>query len=147
MSIANDLVAGVAQLLEDAGVGRWDPTGAAYASTGAPPIYGQEAPGTPHRVITVAHYPVMNVARTRDTVEGIQVRNRGIPGDPRPANDDADAIRAALDGLQHVVLGSTHVSLIEWRSGAPLGQDASRRWETAQSFYLLTARPSAYRED
>lgn len=147
MSIANDLVAGVAQLLEDAAVGRWDPTGATYSTVGAPPIYAQEAPGTPNRVIVVAHYPVANAARTKDTIEGIQVRNRGTVGDPRPANDDADAIRAALDGRQHVVLGSTHVSLIEWRSGAPLGQDVSRRWETVNNFYLLTARPSAYRED
>jgi hypothetical protein len=98
-------------------------------------------------VITIAHYPVANLGWTRDTVEGIQVRNRGAVGDPRPANDDADAIRAALDGLQHVELGSVHVSLIEWRSGAPLGQDANRRWETVQNFYVMTARPNAHRED
>lgn len=146
MSFANDLVAGVAQLLEDAGVGTWKPTGSYLASDPAP-IYVQEAPGTPHRVIVVAHYPVANLARTNDVIEGIQIRNRGLVGDPRPANDDADAIRAALDGVQHVDLGSVHVSLIEWRSGAPLGQDASRRWETVQNFYLTTARPSPYRED
>lgn len=146
MSFANDLVAGVAQILEDAGVGTWKPTGG-YLLTDDRPIYAQEAPGSPHRVIVVAHYPVASLGRTKDTIEGIQVRNRGIPGDPRPANDDADDIRAALDGLEHVLLGGRHVSLIEWRSGAPLGQDATRRWETAQNFYLLTARPNAHRTD
>ena len=146
MAFSGDLVAGIAQLLEDAGVGTWKPTGS-YLITDPKPIYVQEAPGTPDRVIVVAHYPVTSVARTRDVVEGIQVRNRGIPGDPRPALDDADAIRAALDGRMHVVFGSTRVSLIEWRSGAPLGQDGNRRWETVNSFHLYTARPSIYRED
>lgn len=146
MSIANDLVAGVAQLLATAGVGTWRATGS-YLTTDPTPIYVQEAPGSPHRVITVAHYPVSNVARTRDSIEGVQVRNRGLPGDTRETSDDADAIRAALDGRQHVLLGATHVSLIEWQSGAPLGQDGNRRWETVQNFYLLTARPSIYRED
>lgn len=146
MAFSNDIVAGIAQLLEDAGVGTWKPTGS-YLTTDTRPIYVQEAPGTPDRVIVVAHYPVTNVARTRDVIEGVQVRNRGVPGDPRPALDDADAIRAALDGRQHVLLGAVHVSLIEWRSGAPLGQDGNRRWETVQNFYLSTARPSTYRED
>lgn len=146
MATANDLVAGVAQLLEDAGAGTWRPTGA-YLAGDDRPIFAQELPSGPNRALAVAHYPVTNVARTNDTVEGIQVRNRGVPGDIVTTNDDADAIRAALDGLQHVVLGSTHVSLIEWRSGAPLGQDASRRWETVQNFYLFTARPSTHRED
>lgn len=146
MAFSNDIVAGIAQLLEDAGVGTWQTSGV-YASGTDRPIFTQEPPDDIHRVIVVAHYPVTQYARTRDSVEGVQVRNRGTVGDPRPANDDADAIRATLDGLQHVTLGAVRASLIEWRSGAPLGQDSTRRWETVQNFHIYTARPGANRED
>lgn len=139
MTIAKSLMAGVAQLLEDAGVGTWQPAGA-YASGADRPIYIRAVPAAPNRVITVSHYPVAQEPWTSDAVEGIQVRNRGPADDPRPADDDADAIRAALDGLQHVVVGGVHVALVQWQSGAPMGQDDNRRWEMTQNFYLYTTR-------
>lgn len=146
MSVANQLMAGIAQLLEDAGAGTWQATGA-YAGNADRPIYVRVGPASPDRVITVSHYPVRQEAWTRDSIEGIQVINRGPRDDSRPADDDADAIRAALDGLQHVEVGGVHVSLIAWQSGAPLGRDESRRWEHTQNFYLYTTRPSPHRED
>jgi hypothetical protein len=146
VSFSGDLMAGVAQILEDASVGTWKPAGA-YLAGDPRPIFMREGPSDRHQIIVIAHYPVLGAGRTRDTVEGIQVRNRGTPGDTRPADDDADAIREALDGLEHVVLGGRHVSLIRWQSGASLGQDGNKRWETSQNFYLFTARPSAHLED
>lgn len=139
MTIAKDLMAGVAQLLEDAGVGTWQESGV-YAADAVRPIYIRAMPASPHRLITVSHYPVSQTAWTSDTVEGIQIRTRGPADDPRPADDDADAVRAALDGLEHVVVGGHHVSLIVWQSGAVMGQDDNRRWEMSQNFYLHTRR-------
>lgn len=136
---AKQLMAGIAQLLEGSGVGAWQDAGVYPAGT-VLPIYIRAVPAAPDRLITVSHYPVAQVAWTVDTVEGIQVRNRGPADDPRPADDDADAIRAALDGLEHVDVGGVRVSLIQWQSGAPMGQDSNRRWEMTQNFYVLTTR-------
>ncbi|MGY1773504.1 minor capsid protein [Blastococcus sp. SYSU D00813] len=147
MSFASDLMAGVAQLLAAAEVGTWQPTGV-YPPSAVRPIYMRAVPAKPDRLITVSHYPVAGIAGAADTVEGIQVRNRGpATDDPRPADDDADEIRAALDGLEHVDVGGWHVSLIRWQSGGPLGQDANRRWEMTQNFYLHTVRLRATTTD
>lgn len=147
MSLASDLMAGVAQLLEDAGAGTWQPTGL-YAEGADRPIFMRAVPTKPDRVITVSHYPVSSIPGAADTVEGIQVRNRAPVGeDPRPADDDADEIRAALDGLEHVSVGGWHVSLIRWQSGGPMGQDGNRRWEMTQTFYLYTVRLRATEEN
>lgn len=136
---ANALMAGVAQLLQAAGVGAWQPTGV-YPTGAVRPIFMRAVPAKPDRIITVSHYPGHSVFGADDTVEGIQVRNRGPADDPRPADDDADAIRAALDGLEHVDVGGVHVSLIRWQSGSSMGQDGNRRWEMSQNFYVYTAR-------
>lgn len=145
MTLANDLMSGVAELLAAAGVGTWTPTGA-YGPAVDRPIFIRDMPANPDRLIVVSHYLIPQRGWTTDVVEGIQVRNRGPKGDSRPADDDADAIRAVLDGREHVTVGGRHVSLIEWRSGAPMGRDDNRRWETAQNFYLFTTRPSAHRD-
>lgn len=146
MSITNDLMAGVAALLQGVGIGTWRPTGV-YPQGTDRPIYIRASPASPDRTITVSLYPVRQQPWTRDSVEGLQVINRGPRGDSRPADDDADAIREALDGLQHVALGGRHVSLIQWQSGAPLGRDDNERWEISQNFYLYTARPSGDLDD
>lgn len=137
---AKALMQGVAQLLAAAGVGTWQPAGV-YAPGTDRPVYIRAVPAQPDRVITVSHYPVSALPGVPDTVEGIQVRNRGPADDPRPADDDADAIRRVLDGLEHVDIAGMHVSLCRWQSGGVMGQDANRRWEMAQNFYLLTTRP------
>ena len=146
MSLANDLMSGVAQLLATAAVGTWQAIGS-YADGTDRPIFVRASPATPHRAITVSHYPVRQESWTTDSIEGIQIINRGPQDDPRPADDDADAIRAALDGLEHVMVGGHHVSLILWQSGAPLGRDDNRRFEVSQNFYLYTTRPGPNRRD
>lgn len=133
MSVSSALRSGVAQLLHDAGIGVYNQAD--------PSIFVELLPGSPARAIAVAHYPVTALPRTDDTVEGVQVRYRTPGEDPDTTSDLGDDIRAALDGLEHVVLGGVHVSLIAWQSGAVLGQDKNRRWEAVQNFHLTTTRP------
>lgn len=147
MSFATDLQIGIAQLLDAAGAGTWRTSGP-YPHGADRPIFIRAAPAELDRVITVSHYPVSQNPISADSVEGIQIRNRGlVDSDPRPTDSDADEIRAALDGLEHVQVGGWHVSLIRWASGAPMGRDENRRWEMTQNFYLYTVRLRATEEN
>jgi len=140
VSVAVDLMDGVAGLLAAAGLGTFPVDDIA---TVPDPITLRKAPAAPDRLITVSHYPITGGGWTTDTEEGIQVRCR-TPGEDLRATDElADAIRAALDGHEHAQMGATHVSLIAWQSGASLGQDDAERWEHTQNFHLITARPRA----
>lgn len=132
MSTSAALRNGIAELLGDAGIGTYN--------TADPSIFAELLPSKPNRAIAVAHYPVTQSARTADTVEGIQIRYRTAGEDPDTTADLGDLIRDALDGLEHVDVGGIHVSLIQWQSGAYLGQDSSRRWEAVQNFHLTTTR-------
>lgn len=146
MGFTNDLVSGVAQLLEDAGVGQWAADGGAYAP-GPPPIVTASMPASPNKVIVITPYPVDDDAALTDSLNGLQIRTRGDK-DPNTVNDLDDAVFDALQGRSALVLSSgVHVVQIYRNSGASLGTDGNGRHERTANYYVQAARPSAHRTD
>lgn len=144
MGFTSDLLAGVAQLLEDAGVGRWEPSGQ-YPPGDAPPIFILSQPSAPDVAITLTSYGVSDAVEQADSVVGVQVRTRGTT-DPRAVTDLDDAVFGTLHGASNLTLATgVLVLLIERRSSTSLGWDANRRHERSSNFYLTLTRPSGHR--
>lgn len=135
---------GFAQLLEDAGAGTWEPTGAyAAAVTG---IILSTLPQSPDRVIVLASYGVTDDPSLSDSVVGLQVTTRWGGQDPRPTGVLAARVFDALHGLHGVDLSTgVHVTQCLRQSWTPLGTDANSRHRTSQNFYVTVHRPSLHR--
>lgn len=140
MATTTDLFVGLAEHLAAAGIGTWRVTGL-YAKDETGILIGA-MPASPDRVIVLTPYPV---TRELDgsTLQGIQVRTRA-PGLPTAVNDLDEAIYAELHGRESLTLGGVQVSLIEWRSGAPLGRDSNGRTEHSANYYAHLGMPTAH---
>lgn len=145
-----NLVGGLAQLLEDAGVGVYRPTGA-YAD-GETGIYDRYIPPT-GRCITLSAYPTTpGTPGLADVSVGVQVRVRG-DGDPVSCDDLADAVFEVLDGAgqrdggPQLDLGGVKVVQIWRQSYTPLGPDANGQWERSENFYVDAMRPTTFNTD
>jgi hypothetical protein len=140
------LLAGMAEHLDDAGLGTWDPTGTTYAS-GETAIVIRAIPDYPDRLITLAAYPLgTNLPGMADHLLGVQVRLRAGP-DPRDCDDLADAIFDLLDGSSGLVWGGIPVKSISRRSYTSMGQDGSRRWERSENYEIDAMRPTSNNTD
>lgn len=148
MAWSSDLLAGIAELLADRGVGAWRPDGTAYAPDETAIVVGTMPPG-PDRVICLNWYPV-DLDGRGDVTVGVQVRTRA-GADARDVLDLSDAVYDVLDGLAGVELGGVWVSQIFRRSGEELGAAAgvdrqADRHERVDNYYVQAARPSPNRE-
>lgn len=136
----NDIT-GLAQLLEDRGVGEWRPDGTGYDGT-QPAIIDTAVPAKPDRLITLTLYPGSEGAgedtRNAWTSPRLQVRTRAST-DPRVARQlDAD-VHAVLHGLGPTVLadGTEVTDCYSLQSAAmSMGQDANGRWEFSRNYQL-----------
>ena len=151
--ITTTLLTCLAQHLEDAGVGNWDPDGTYTTDTVG--IYLKALPGTetdPDTALALTAYGVDDTPTWDEDTDGgravtigVQVRARGTR-DPRVVDDLTDATYRALHNATGLTLGTDTplpVALI-WRvSLADLGPDDEGRWETTQNFYAHTTRPFA----
>lgn len=146
MGYQTDLLTGFAVLLEGAGVGDWNKTGAYPTNGTTAAIFLRALPQTIDRAISLATYGVADDATLGDDVTGLQVTTRWGGGDPRPNDDLTDAIFDALQNLPRTTL-STGVVVTECfrRSWTSLGQDGNQRWRTIQNFYVTSHRPSTHR--
>lgn len=149
--LTTTLLTCLAQHLEDASVGNWDPEGTYSPDTVG--IYLKALPGTetdPDTALALAAYGVDDTPGWDDHADGgravtvgVQVRVRGTR-DPRVVDDLTDAVYRALHNTPGLVLGDdtpVPVALI-WRvSLAELGPDDEGRWETASNFYARLDRP------
>lgn len=146
MGFESDLLAGVATLLEAAGVGSWSPSAA--LSSGATAITLGKLPTNVDAAVSLALYPVTDDPSLSDSVLGLQVMSRTAPGDdPRPHLDLSAAVFDQLHGLHDTDL-STGVRVVEAerRSGASLGQDDLKRWMRSDNYYVTVHRPSLNRQ-
>jgi len=146
---SSDLLAGIAELLADRGVGAWRPDGTAYAPDETAIVVGTMPPG-PDRVICLNWYPVELLDGHGDVTVGVQVRTRAGT-DPRDVSDLSDAVYDVLDGLAGIQLGGVWVSQIYRRSGeeisAAAGVDTQAdRHERVDNYYIQAFRPSQNRE-
>lgn len=127
------MIVALAQILDDAGAGTWNPTGS-YSSSAVGIFYGDIQPA-PDRAIGLTRYNG-GPTQTYDGDRGsrfVQARLRGAPGSKKSADDLADAVDAVLRRMTRVSGLSSR-----WVSGPlPLGTDGNRRTELSLN-YLVT---------
>lgn len=132
-----NLLTGIAQHLENAGIGTFEDAGTANTGTAAIVIIG--LPQAPDRIICLTDYPVEDSPVLTDAVLGLQVRVRGTT-DPRVAADLHDAVYNALHGLtgQTFNTGASAVNTVDMyrQSSTSLGPDVNGRWERSDNYYI-----------
>lgn len=139
-----DLIAGMAALLADVGVGTYRPTGAYLPGEVA--ISDRYIPPD-GQCITLSAYPAgPDLPGLADVTVGVQVRVRGDE-DPVTCDDLADAAYAVLHGAQALVFGAVAVVQIRRQSYTSLGPDANGRWERSENYFVDAMRPNANNPD
>jgi len=146
------LLEGLADLLDQAGVGHWRPDETYEDSDGEvePAIVLIDLPETPERVICLTDYPVMDEPGAADAIVGVQVRTRG-GRDPLDASDLRDGAYSVLHGLRSVTFipaggaeGDPVVVAQVYRQNAtPIGPDSQGRYERSENYYVHVNRAGA----
>lgn len=132
MSWTDDLLAGVAQRLDTAGLGAWDPdgtTGSIYEGSLPPDVAG----------VGLTPYNLTN-RRTSLTGEVTQPIQFFLRGTRAWVSQTADGIYSALNGLRDVEVGGVHVVLISLYSDVPMGVDQTGRHERAVNYDFWATR-------
>ncbi|MFI6485155.1 minor capsid protein [Nonomuraea sp. NPDC050663] len=146
MSFSLDLLTGLHEVLADAGVGHWNPSGIYTANQVGLTIGG--LPPSPDRAISAAVYGTGRAGddiAEPDSSMQVQFRIRGT-GDPRTVDDLADGLFDTLHGASDVVLPTGVLLLLASRKiVAPLDKDSNGRHLRADSYELLVHRPSPHR--
>lgn len=147
MGFTEDLLTGMAEHLDAAGVGTWRCDGSAY-DPGEIGITIRGIPQTPDRLIVLAPYVVDSGAfrGLADHQVAVQIRIRGTT-DPRTCDETADAVFDALDSLTGVTWQGIAVVQVWRQSYTSLGTDTTGRWEASHNYYCDTMRPTAHNTD
>jgi len=134
------LLTGLGVELERAGLGVFATSGVYPADAWG--LFLGLLPDQPDRAIAMNTYPVEDTDLT-NVVTGVQFRFRA-GRDPREVEDASDAVYDLLHMREHYTLGGVPVNLSWRQSGAWMGQDANRRVERVENFYLCTERESPH---
>lgn len=134
MTVRRDLRELVATALDDAGVGTY---ALSLAGTEPWPIVWRKLPASPDQALVLACYGLGG-----DHEQGVQVTVRGSREDATTAEDQADAVRVALHGLEGLSHGATTLVLLTFTSAAELGTDANGRERIAVNFRAVTDDPN-----
>lgn len=134
MNLTATLTTGVAGLLEEEGIGRYDETAPiADPDTG---IFLGTMPDAPGRAVCITPYPVLDDDTTNQIV-ALQLRMRA-GHDLTALTDLADAVKDQLHQRREYRLGDLYVAL-SWRnSQAWIGQDSQKRMELTANYYFRT---------
>ncbi|MGI5196582.1 minor capsid protein [Streptomyces sp. CA-288835] len=131
-----NLLVGVAELLDAADVGTYDPDGVLPA--GGTGIVLGKVPDGPDRAIGLTPYPVSDDDST-DSVTGIQVRMRA-GSNPLDVIQLANDVFNVLHNRRSYTVHGVQVE-ISWRnSQAWIGQDTRGRMELVSNYYFRTVR-------
>ena len=135
MTVTEDVLTGVANLIATAGFGVWNPAGTyALTDTGIFLKTMPDGAGIPDRVITLNLVPVTaNISFPYGTWF-LQVACRGNRNDPLDVDRVADPVFDILHGLTNRMFGATHLTQLFFHTGSPMGQDANTRWERADKY-------------
>lgn len=146
MGFEKQLLVGVAQLLQAEGVGFYNISAGPTAGQTGIAIGGYQ-PETWNRLIALDTYQVSDdLGPTTDDVIGIQVITRWEGPDPNAVKDLDGLVFDRLHGRTMFTLPTgILVSDCYRRSGAPLGQDSSKRWSRSSNFYVTVSRPTTHR--
>ncbi len=137
------LMTGLAQLIEDEGLGTF-----ATSGTYPPDVWGLFiglTPDQPDRACSLMSYPVADTDLTV-VITGVQFRLRGTR-DPREVENMSDALYDLLHNRSHYVVNGIHIELSWRQSGAWMGQDANQRVERVENFYLHADRSAPSKID
>lgn len=141
MSVTEDLVDGIAEILVGASLGAYRVDGTAYAASDTA-ITAKEMPASPDRCIVLTPYSTGDMVDQPAGQVNLQVRTRGLAGNALDADSLGDSVFNALQNLTHVALGSVHAVQIYRKSSIPMGMDDSKRWERADNYTIDTGVPS-----
>lgn len=143
MTVTGDVITGVAQLLDAAGIATWRPTGAYLAGETA--ITVGLLPPRPARALALTVYGSSDDPHLADSLVQLQVRTRGS-SDPRDVDVLADLVFDELHGRTGFDLDGVPVIEAHRESWASLGIDENGRWERSDNYYLQTHNPTQYRQ-
>lgn len=144
MGFQINLLTGVGELLDTAGVGRWLTSGTYVATDVAITI--DQLPTGHAQAVTMGFYPVEDSAGT-DSIVGIQFWIRGSPKNRQSAKNIADGLFNALHGLESTNIAGIPIIRIWRQSGASLGMDGNDRQELTENYYFQLTRTGTHRSD
>lgn len=141
-SWTEQLLTGLAVMLDDAGVGTWR-EGTAYQANEIA-ITLVEIPPDPERVICLTDYPLEDDPSLSEGLVGVQVRTRGGRS-PMVARALSDGVFDVLHGRRSIVFGEgtafeVRVAHIYRNSATPIGPDSQGRHERSESYYVHVNR-------
>jgi hypothetical protein len=138
MSWTATLAHGLAEHLAAAGIAVYRPTGI-YRDDETAIVIGT-VPAAPPQLVVLTPYPLSDDVDQADSVLGLQVRVRSASADPRDALDLLDAVFDKLHGATHLNFAGAIVHLARRTASVPMGQDANRRYEHADTYQLMAHR-------
>jgi hypothetical protein len=133
----SDLLTGLAQYLEDQGVGVYNPT---YTATDTAIVFG-EPETTPDRVIALTLYSATDHPKQNLSTVRLQLMMRGAPENSLDVGDLATQAFAALQGIESRDFGTAHLVQCGRVSAVPLGLDANRRSTRADNYQIDVNTP------
>lgn len=144
MGITADFTAGLAQVLEDATVGAWRPTGQ-YTSAETAIIPGQ-VPSKPDRLITLTVYGYVDDPTEPESTLLLQLRTRG-DRDIRTSENTQDAAFDVLQNLPRREVGGVIVAACFARGSrnAYLGVDENGRHSHSSNYEFRIHLPTTFR--
>lgn len=137
MSFTEDLVAGLAEWLDNAGAGTWNPDDAGT-------IYDGPLPDEADNGIGLTPYNLTADSDVSDVVQPVQLYLRG---DPTWVKQTADLIFDEWHGQVERTVAGIRCALIALHSDVPLGIDDRGRTQRALNYDIHAHRPTASRPD
>lgn len=134
------LVEGLAQWLQDEGLGSYRPDTEYQAGERA--ITARTLPREPDWAVAIAPYQVDDATTLPTQAVMVQLRFRAPAVGPRTSVDEwADQVAGRLHFRHNFDVGGVHVSRAQRVLVAPLGSDESGREERADSYEIIVTRP------
>lgn len=133
MSNDVDVMLGIAQLGDTAGVWDYDPAGYDASETGA---FFKKMPDTPDRCVVITAYTIANLPNQPLDKMNVQIRFRGLPDNETDVDELGGAAFALLHGLTDRTFGGVHVTQMLQKSSLPMGLDQNNRWERSDNYTL-----------
>jgi hypothetical protein len=135
----NDLLDGIAQLIVSNSLATYRTDGTDYLDSETGIVFKAVNP-KPDRIITMTAYQVSDNPTMPESRLGVQLRFRGTQ-DPRDVDDLGDSVYSILHGLTGVWFNSVFAEQVLRQSSITLGQDAAKRWERADAYYVDAGLP------
>ncbi len=138
MGWTTDILVGLAERLDTAGIGTYEASAAYDPAATAPAITLQGLPDRPDKAIALSYF---SSGGTGGVTAAVEIAIRG-DADPASPDGTADAIWTLLDNAADFLLGAVHVALMYQQTSAPLGLDAAGRWVRSDTYFLIADRIS-----